>query len=115
MSGQQPQEAVQESAQTGSLVTLRSPLVTNKDWVGVGDCELRSHLQQDERHRRDVLLPGLVWEGRVRRCVLSYARTDEQRRCADGHKFRRGSPPLRSPSTYSVETLTHLKLRDAKL
>ena len=24
-----------------------------------GHCELRRHLQQDERHRRDVLLPGL--------------------------------------------------------
>ena len=34
VSGQQPQEAVQ-SAQTGSLVTLLSPLATFKDWVGL--------------------------------------------------------------------------------
>jgi len=32
---QQPQEAVQESAQTGSLITLCSPLATCKDWVGL--------------------------------------------------------------------------------
>ena len=35
VSGQQPQEAVQESPQTGSLVTLLSPLATCKDWVGL--------------------------------------------------------------------------------
>ena len=78
VSGQQPQEAVQESAQMGSLVTLRSPLATSKDLVGLvpGVGERLRTSAPSSGHRHDVLLPGLVWKDRVHRCVV--CRTREQ-------------------------------------
>ena len=59
----------------------------------MGDCELRCHLQQDKRHRRDVLLPGLVWEGRVHRSVVCRRR---ERSCADGHELGAGARQFRA-------------------